>query len=118
MKREPCFQNVIYEGDSQTLNKALWSKEEGRSWSGQILEDMKAVFQQKTDWNNIFVYRESNKVADCLAKLARQYEEEKCWIEGPFEISLVLNDAASIPRFGRNEIMMCFDFKTPQKLKK
>lgn len=63
-------------------------------WHGQVIEDIKQLLKQSIDWRASFTYREGNKVAHSLAKLAFQEARQHCWIEeGPVDISnLILAD--------------------------
>ncbi|KAF5447618.1 hypothetical protein F2P56_033158 [Juglans regia] len=48
---------------------------------GVIVEDIKQLRHQYSNWKVVFNYRESNEVAHNLAKMALLFDEELVWIE-------------------------------------
>ncbi|XP_018820941.2 uncharacterized protein LOC108991215 [Juglans regia] len=73
--------DVEFDGDSKELIEAVMSDEEEDSRWGQIVEDIKQLRHQYSNWKVVFNYRESNEVAHNLAKMALLFDEELVWIE-------------------------------------
>lgn len=60
--------NVHLEGDARHIVDAIIVEKECRAWYGGIVEDVKAVLQQKTNLSIHLVYREDYRVAHSLVK--------------------------------------------------
>lgn len=88
------FSNVVFDGDALAVIEAVNSRNEVWIWYGQLIEDLRRVFKRRTDWKLHHMYRESNKLAHEMAKVAIEHKEEFLWIEdGPLDIiTLVLHD--------------------------
>ncbi|KAF5472463.1 hypothetical protein F2P56_009180 [Juglans regia] len=80
--------DVMLEGDSQLTFNATSSGEEIWAEYENIIEDIKKVMPERSNWCIKFVYREATNIAHKLAKLALTFYDEKEWIEeGPVEIT-------------------------------
>ncbi|XP_041017867.1 uncharacterized protein LOC121260078 [Juglans microcarpa x Juglans regia] len=73
--------NVIFEGDAQSVVKAVKSKEENWLWFGQVVDDIKELLKRRQDWKVAWVPREENGVAHQLAKFGFNYSNEIVMIE-------------------------------------
>ncbi|XP_042939569.1 uncharacterized protein LOC122274612 [Carya illinoinensis] len=75
------IRQAIFEGDAQTVIMAVNREEEDMSCIGSVIEDVKVLFKQNTDWKLQFTHRENNIVAHTLARNALGLLEQKVWIE-------------------------------------
>lgn len=72
--------NVLLEGNSQVVVKAIDSREEIWVDFGRLVMDTREILYRDSSWSIVFTYREANNVADTLAKLVLDFLEERVWI--------------------------------------
>ena len=66
--REIGVDNIILEGDSSTVIKALQGEDRSLSACGLLIEDVKLLSRSFSKWLYSHIRRESNKLAYCLAR--------------------------------------------------
>lgn len=52
--------SIQLEGDAQTIINAVISEDNCQAWYGGIVEDVKAMLRQRTNWSINFVHHGSN----------------------------------------------------------
>ncbi|XP_042942698.1 uncharacterized protein LOC122276868 [Carya illinoinensis] len=75
------IQKAIFESDAKAVILAVLSNEEDLSHGGSLVEDIRSVLANRSDWSIQFAYREKNNVALSLAKEVLRLEEKKVWTE-------------------------------------
>ncbi|KAF5478245.1 hypothetical protein F2P56_004821 [Juglans regia] len=75
------LQGVVFEGDAQTIAKAVNSKDVYHGWIDQQVLDIKEVLSHRPSWSVHSIFREGNNVAHMLAKRAMQRGEESFWMK-------------------------------------
>ncbi|XP_040986467.1 uncharacterized protein LOC121234564 [Juglans microcarpa x Juglans regia] len=75
------IQKAIFEGDANKVVEAVQSEKEAVFAFSSIIDDVKFLFRNRTDWFIQFVSRKKNTVAHTLAKKALAIGEELVWIE-------------------------------------
>jgi ribonuclease HI len=78
---EMGFFDIILEGDSLTVVKAIGDAEASMRPFGQIVEDIKEVLGSLRSWLICHVKRDANQAAHGLAKNATVTSMEQNWIE-------------------------------------
>jgi ribonuclease HI len=74
------IQNVIVEGDAQTIISALREGNQSNASFGHLVDDMRLVLQSMTEWKAAHVRREANGAAHILAKLATRNVIDQIWM--------------------------------------
>jgi uncharacterized protein YcgL (UPF0745 family) len=91
---------IILELDSSTAAKALKSAQTDRSMLCHIYEETKTLLNKFQEYKIVTTKRESNQVADALAKLARINGDPDIVSDIPTQIGqLVMNDVYLFSRF-------------------
>lgn len=72
---------IEFEGDFQYLVQLVKSREEGPSELRPIMFNIQELLKQHTRWRIQFVYRDANKSAHNLAKLACNLVYDIIWME-------------------------------------
>nr|XP_023923041.1 uncharacterized protein LOC112034451 [Quercus suber] len=92
LARDLGFQNVILEGDSLCLIKALKSAEDNLSPIGLLVDDVKWVGRSFEQLVYSHVKRNGNSVAHSLAKNALRIPDSQVWMEDvPSHITSILD---------------------------
>jgi hypothetical protein len=79
--RDVGCQDVILEGDSLSVVKAIFSREPTRHSYGQVIEDIKVVLRSRRTWRACHTKRGVNGAAHKLAKEATWCFSDKIWLE-------------------------------------
>ena len=92
LARDLGFRNVILEGDSLGLIKALKSAEDSLSPTGLLVDDVKWVASSFEQLVYSHVKRNDNRVAHSLAKNAFCIPDSQIWMEDvPSQITSILD---------------------------
>jgi ribonuclease HI/exonuclease III len=90
--RDVGVQDLILEGDSLTVVKAIASRGQINHYFGQIIEDIRMVLRSRRSWSVRHAKREANEAAHGLAKEATRCLSDKIWLEDtPSCISHIVN---------------------------
>jgi ribonuclease HI len=90
--RDVGVQNLILEGDSLAVVKAIESRAQTNHYYGQIIEDIRVVLSSRRSWSVRHTKREANGAAHGLAKEATRCFSDKIWLEDtPSCISHIVN---------------------------
>jgi ribonuclease HI len=90
--RDVGVQNLILEGDSLAVVKAIESRAQINHYYGQIIEDIRVVLSSRRSWSVRHTKREANGAAHGLAKEATRCFSDKIWLEDtPSCISHIVN---------------------------
>jgi ribonuclease HI len=79
--RDVGIQNLILEGDSLAVVKAIESRVQTNHYYGQIIEDIRVVLSSRRSWSVRHTKREANGAAHGLAKEATRCFSDKIWLE-------------------------------------
>ena len=79
--RDVGVQNLILEGDSMVVVKAIESRGQKNHYYGQIIEDICLVLSSRRSWSVCHTKWEANGAAHGLAKEATRYIIDKIWLE-------------------------------------
>ncbi|KAF5464210.1 hypothetical protein F2P56_014303 [Juglans regia] len=55
--RDLDIKDVLSEGDAKSVIQAISNCKQERSWSRELLEDIKHLFSLRSDWQALFTYR-------------------------------------------------------------
>jgi hypothetical protein len=72
-------EQLIIEGDVETIIMALHDEEHNGSRYGHLIEDAKLILNSLSNWKPNLVHRNINVVAHLLAKLATQSVIDRIW---------------------------------------
>jgi ribonuclease HI len=86
--RDVGVQDLILEGDSLTVVKAIASRGQINHYFGQIIEDIQMVLRSRRSWGVSHAKREDNEAAHGLAKEATRCFSDKIWLEDTPHVSL------------------------------
>lgn len=78
--KELGVQNLIVEGDAQTVIKALQEGSHTGARFGHIVDDMRLALQEMIRWRAVHARREANGAAHSLARLASRNVIDRTWI--------------------------------------
>jgi ribonuclease HI len=93
--RDVGVQDLILEGDSMVVVKAIESRGQKNQYYGQIIEDICVVLSSRRSWRVCHTKREANGAAHSLVKEATRYFIDKIWLEDtPSCISYIVNFGA------------------------
>lgn len=87
--------NVIIQSDSLEVIKAIHGSDSSTS-NSSLIRIIRNILEQEKQWNLIYIPREQNQVADCLAKQALARKEELQILELPPTLALDLLEVDKI----------------------
>ncbi|XP_042976327.1 uncharacterized protein LOC122307486 [Carya illinoinensis] len=79
--RELRLVKVLFEGDAQVVVNAVNSATEDLSFYGSLIEDMKMLLKQRTEWTVQYTHRTNNEAAHLLAKESLSIQIDFAWFE-------------------------------------
>ncbi|XP_042939453.1 uncharacterized protein LOC122312659 [Carya illinoinensis] len=79
--RDLGFCRVWFEGDAQTIVKAVNEEMPDFPCYGSIVLDVKKLLEQQVGWKIQYIHRSSNGAAHSLAKEALKLDTEVIWME-------------------------------------
>lgn len=78
---ELSMEQLIFEGDAQSLIQAINTGENCEAWYDNLVEDPKQIIKNRIYWSVNFVHREANNITHVLAKFGLSLLEETLWME-------------------------------------
>lgn len=74
---------LVVETDAQDVCTALQNQSGDESLFGDLVENIRAILRNHSNFKVVWVSRNANVVAHSLARMSRSFESPYCWVEPP-----------------------------------
>ncbi|XP_042952278.1 uncharacterized protein LOC122289367 [Carya illinoinensis] len=93
--KEIGITNAVFEDDARNIISEVQQTDQNFAWYGQIIEDIKLIYNTRQRWTIQYAQRECNLAAHKLAQFALQCDNELVWLE---DISEWKNDCIQLKK--------------------